>query len=140
MKKTVLAAALAAAAPCFPQGTGAFTGTVSNKEYSVFIAMDFHGPGIEVPGQELFGLLPGYIGDRRDSRAWLIISAGMEGGEARLQISNDYGSEDLEATLVQTSDSTFTLRQVSGSTLKIARNRKWVKLPRELEFKREKPR
>ena len=56
---------------------------------------------------------------------------------AKLQIVNDYGSEDLEATLTLEKDGTYLLTQGSGSTLKIARNRKWVKMPKKLVFTRQ---
>ena len=56
--------------------------------------------------------------------------------EATLSVVNDYGSEDLTATLVCKDDSTFVLRQGSGSSIKIPRDRKWFKLPKNIEFKR----
>ena len=51
-----------------------------------------------LPGQELFGEMPGYFGDRRDSRKWLITDADIEGKTAHLSIINDYGSEDMKST------------------------------------------
>lgn len=51
-----------------------------------------------------------------------------------LGITNDYGSEDLSATLQYNGDGTYILRQVSGSRIKIVVNRKWVKIPTELTF------
>jgi len=51
-----------------------------------------------------------------------------------LQVINDYGSEDLEATFTRKDDGTFELKQGDGSTMKIARDRKWVKLPKTLVF------
>lgn len=50
---------------------------------------------------------------------------------------NDYGSEDLQATLTKNNDGTYTLKQIEGSTIKIARNRKWVKMPKTLIFTRK---
>lgn len=111
-----------------------FKGYIYNKEYNVYIQMDFYHNNIVVPFQEIFGELPGYFGDRQDGRKWLFTNATVKGKSARLQITNDYGSEDLEATLTQVNDSTYELKQGKGSTIKIARNRKWVKMPSTLKF------
>ena len=78
------------------------------------------------------------MGDSIDSRKWLFTSAKVRKNVATLQIINDYGSEDLVATLTKNNDNTFTLKQMDGSTIKIARNRKWKKLPKELVFVRSK--
>ena len=53
---------------------------------------------IKVPGQDIFGEIPGYFGACRDSRKWLITSAKINSSnKASLDIVNDYGSEDLTA-------------------------------------------
>lgn len=112
-----------------------FQGYLYNKKYNVYICMDFYHNNIVVPYQELFGELPGYFGDKQDGRKWLFTSATIRDKHtADLQITNDYGSEDLVAMLTQVNDSTFRLKQGKGSTMKIARNRKWVKMPTELDF------
>lgn len=110
-----------------------FKAYLVNEEYGVFLNIDFTGDGITVPGQELFGSVPGYLGSQRDSRKWLITDAQLTGPtEARLSIVNDYGSEDLVAVLRLNADGTYTLKQGKGSRIKIVENRKWVKLPTEL--------
>ena len=48
---------------------------------------------------------------------------------------NDYGSEDLTATLTVENDSLYVLKQVEGSTLKVPKDGKWQKLPSKLVFK-----
>ena len=50
---------------------------------------------------------------------------------------NDYGSEDLTATLTAENDSVYVLKQIEGSTLKIPNNGKWLKLPKTLELRRQ---
>ena len=89
---------------------------------------------IKVPGQDIFGNVPGYFGASRDSRKWLITSAKLNGtNKASLDIINDYGSEDLTATLTyDPKQNTYTLRQTGGSRLKIVVSRKWVKIPTEI--------
>ncbi len=92
---------------------------------------------MQVPGQEVYGEMPGFFGDIHDGRKWLILEADVKDSVANLQIVNDEGSEDLQAKLTAYADSTFVLEQTEGSTIKIARNRKWVKMPRKLVFKRQ---
>lgn len=111
-----------------------FKGEITNKEYDVYMNIDFYHKNLKVPGQELFGEMPGYFGDRRDSRKWLITDADIEGKTAHLSIINDYGSEDLTADLIALPDGSYELLQKDGSNLKIARNRKWVKIPKNLKF------
>lgn len=111
-----------------------FKGKITNKEYDVYMNIDFYHKNLKVPGQEMFGEMPGYFGDRRDSRKWLITDADIEGKTAHLSIINDYGSEDLTADLIALSDGSYELQQKEGSNLKIARNRKWVKIPKNLKF------
>lgn len=114
-----------------------FKGKITNKEYDVYMNIDFYHKNLKVPGQELFGEMPGYFGDRRDSRKWLITDADIEGKTAHLSIINDYGSEDLTADLIALPDGTYELLQKEGSNLKIARNRKWVKIPKNLKFTKQ---
>jgi hypothetical protein len=49
---------------------------------------------------------------------------------------NDYGSEDLEATLICQNDSTYVLRQGKGSTIKVPNDGKWQRLPQTITLKR----
>lgn len=114
-----------------------FRGEIYNKEYEVSIRFDFYKNNILVPGQDIFGELSGYIKSRRDSRFWLITSAEIDRklGVVTMEIINDYGSEDLVATLTYDKETkTFTLHQKQGSTIKFAKNGKWQKLPSTLVF------
>lgn len=111
-----------------------FKGYLSNNEYEVYLQINFYQNDIKVPGQEIFGTIAGFLGDRKDSRKWLITNAAIEGKTAHLSIINDYGSEDLIADLTLESDGTYSLKQITGSNIKIARNKKWVKIPKKLTF------
>ena len=111
-----------------------FKGYLSNNEYEVYLRINFYQNDIKVPGQEIFGTIAGFLGDSKDSRKWLITNAAIEGKTAHLSIINDYGSEDLIADLTLESDGTYSLKQITGSNIKIARNRKWVKIPKKLTF------
>jgi hypothetical protein len=114
-----------------------FRAYLSNNEYDVFLRINFYEQDVNVPGQDLFGQVPGYLGKKNNSFAWLITSAKINGDKAKLQLINDYGSEDLTATLTRKNDSIYVLKQESGSTLKVPNKSKWLKLPKTLEFKRK---
>ena len=114
-----------------------FRAYLFNKEYSVYLRINFYDEDITVPGQDLYGKLPGYLSKLHNSFYWLITSAEVEGNKATLQMINDYGSEDLTATLTAESDSVYVLKQIDGSTLKVPNNGKWQKLPKTLELKRQ---
>lgn len=108
-----------------------------NDEFQVWLDIDFINKNIIIPGQEIFGELPGYFGAKRDTRKWIISEATVKGKTAKLLIINDYGSEDLTAELRLNSNGTYTLKQLDGSTIKIVVNNKWLKIPKEIVFKRQ---
>lgn len=112
-----------------------FTGYLYNSEYQVFLKINFADKNIVSDAQPLFGEMPGYFGAKRDMREWFITDAKVTGKKtAKLAITNDYGSEDLTATLTYNGDGKYTLTQTGGSRLKIAVNRKWVKIPMKLDM------
>lgn len=114
-----------------------FRAYLFNKEYSVYLRIDFYRENISVPGQDLYGKLPGYLSKQHNSFCWLITSVDVHGKTATMQMINDYGSEDLTATLTAENDSVYVLKQIDGSTLKVPNNGKWQKLPKTMELKRQ---
>lgn len=113
-----------------------FKAYLYDDEYQVMLNIDFYDQKLIVPGQEIFGELPGWFGSKRDGRKWLITAVDIQGETAMLEITNDYGSEDLTASLTHHADGTYTLQQINGSTIKIVVDRKWVKIPKKLILKR----
>ena len=113
-----------------------FRAYLYNNDYEVFMRIDLYDERITVPGQDLYGELPGYLGKKNNTFCWLITSAKIDGNKAELQMINDYGSEDLTATLTAESDSLYVLKQVGGSSLKVPKEGKWQTLPSKLVFKR----
>ncbi len=124
--------------PAFAQKNNEpFRAYLINNEYSVFLKIDLYRENITVPGQDLYGELPGYLSKQHNSFCWLITSAEVDGKTATLQMINDYGSEDLTATLTAENDSIYVLKQIDGSTLKVPNNGKWQKLPKSITFRRQ---
>jgi hypothetical protein len=117
----------------------AFRAYLYNNEYEVYLRINLYDEDIKVPGQELYGTLPGYLGKKNNSFCWVVTSARIKDSKtATLDMINDYGSEDLTATLTRKNDSIYILKQESGSTLKVPKNSKWQKIPKTLELKRRK--
>ena len=115
----------------------AFQGYLYNNEYDVYLRIDFYNESITVPGNELYGKLPGFLGKKNNSFCWAITAATVKDEEtAELNLINDFGSEDLTATLTRQNDSLYVLKQEKGSTLKVPKNGKWQKLPKSLPLKR----
>jgi len=128
---------LATTVSALAQTDSIFRGYLYNEEYKVFIRMNFYENDIVSARQELFGELSGYLGHDIDAREWLFTSATIVNPrKAEIEITNDYGSEDLTATLTAKDNGDYVLKQEEGSRIKIAVNRKWVKLPSSLTFKK----
>ena len=140
MKKTLLTLAFGLLSSCLlaQNEEKVFRAYLFNKEYDVYLRIDFYNESISVPGNELYGKLHGYLGKNNNSFCWPITAAKLKDEHtAELSLINDYGSEDLTATLTQQNDSTYILKQEKGSTLKVPKNGKWLKLPKTLPFKRK---
>ena len=114
----------------------AFKTYLYNDEYEVFLRINFYDKDIKIAGQELYGDLPGYLGRHRYNFYWPVVKADVKKNKATLTMVNDYGSEDLAAQLIQLDDSTYELKQLNGSALKVPNKGKWQKLPKTLLFKR----
>lgn len=134
MKRIIIAiVSLAITLTTYAQNLKVFKGYLYNNEYQVYLDIDFYQKNILVPNQEIFGQLPGYFGAKRDTRKWLITDAKISNDStAQISIINDYGSEDLSATLHRDKNGQYILKQSEGSTIKIVVDRKWVKIPKTL--------
>ena len=139
MKKLFIAAFLCMISPALLAQTPCedFRAYLFNKEYGVFLKIDFCDESITIPGQDFYGSLPGYIGKKANNFIWLITSAEVKSKKATLTMINEFGSEDLVATLTQENDSLYVFRQESGSQLKLSLNGKWQKMPKKMEFIRQ---
>ena len=139
MKRTIIAILMGfLTLPAFAQKEGeAFKGYFYNDQYEVFLRINFYDKNIKIAGQELYGELPGYLGRKSHSFCWVMVNAEIENErKASMTMINDFGSEDLEASLTRKNDSIYIFKQEKGSTVKIPKNGKWQKLPKTLEFKK----
>ncbi|MDY4653279.1 MAG: hypothetical protein SO402_02805 [Prevotella sp.] len=115
-----------------------FKGYYYNDEYNIYLKIDLHSDGLIVPEHEMFGKLPGYLGKKNNSFYWLITTKDIKNKKkAIVEFINDYGSEDLEASLSKKEDGTIILKQLNGSDLKVPNNGKWQKIPKEITLKKK---
>jgi len=136
-KKILLAACLAMLATAI-QAQKNFRAYLYNNEYNVYLRINFYDQDISVPGQDLYGKLPGYLGKLHNSFCWVITACEVKDEQhAEMQLINDFGSEDLTATLTWLNDSTYELKQGAGSTIKVPNKGKWQKLPKTLILKKD---
>lgn len=120
------------------QDSTAFRAYLYNQEYDVYMRINFYRQNIIVPWQQLFGEMPGYLSREGSMYCWLVASVELKDERtALLEMVNDYGSEDLTAQLTQDNDSVYTLRCLNGSPLKMPKDKKWQKLPKQLTFIRK---
>ena len=116
----------------------AFRAHLYNEEEDVYMDINFYEQDVIISGQEVFGKVAGYLARSGNSFCWIVTEAKLKGRKAELEMVNDYGSDDLKATLTQVDDSTYTLQQNNGAALKVPLNGKWHKLPHTLTLKRRK--
>jgi hypothetical protein len=115
----------------------AFIGEFHNNEYNVYIKINFIDKDILVPGQEILGELDGYFGSTQSSHIWPITSSEVEGSSAKIEVINNYGSEDFTASIILKNNNTLEFKHLKGSTFKFPVNKKWQKLPSKLTFIRK---
>ena len=115
----------------------AFIGEFHNNEYNVYIKINFIDKDILVPGQEILGELDGYFGSTQSSHIWPITSSEVEGNTAKIEVINNYGSEDFTTSIILKDNNTLEFKHLKGSTFKFPVNKKWQKLPSKLTFIRK---
>lgn len=109
-----------------------------NEEYKVYFVLNLYEKNVIVPGQEVFGELDGFLGSKQCTQVWAIASSKINSdNNAEIVLINNFGSEDLVATLTHNKDNTYTYEFKEGSTLKFPVNRKWQKIPKKLVFKKK---
>lgn len=109
--------------------------TCPNEKINLNI--DLYDESIEVPGMEMFGPMNGYLnGDIYG--VWYVTGFDIKDDRnVTIKVANDLGSENQKISLIQTSDSTWTLKFEGQQVVKRAVGKKLVKIPRELVMKKK---
>lgn len=104
-----------------------------DPEENITLKMDLYEESIDVPGMEMFGPMHGYLGGNIYG-VWTITSFKIKKDKAVIRLSNDLGSETQEAELMQTSDTTYTLKLTGSTVVKRAEGRKLHKITSTLKM------
>lgn len=114
-----------------------FIGKIYNDELKVYIVMNLADKNITVPQQDIFGNVDGYMACSGTEHVWTIVSSEVKGHTAHIDMINNYGSEDVSASLTLEKDGTYTYKHLSGSTLKFPVGQKWHKIPSKVVFRKK---
>ncbi len=112
-----------------------FKGTFQNDEHEIFLVINLYDKDVTIWNQEIYGKLDGYIGSKRNSLVWMITGSEiLSDKKARIELINDYGSEDADAELTVIDENTIEYSRKSGSNLRFSKNGKWVRMPSKIKF------
>ena len=91
---------------CVLAQDGVFKTKIYNKEHDLVMDINLYEEKVRIPGQEVLGLVYGYLKKTTDSRVWIVMGVEIsdDGRSARIEMINDYGSEDLEASIAVGAD------------------------------------
>ena len=115
-----------------------FKGKFYNDEHEIYIVINLYDKNVTVPGQEIYGEMDGYVGSKRTSLVWMITGSELlSDKKAKIELINDYGSEDADAELVIIDENTIEYTKKSGANLRFSKNGKWVRMPGKIVFKKK---
>lgn len=115
--------------------TDAYKGKFMNKDFRIQANIDFYNQSIAVPGFELDSCY-GYVQGRING-IWIILKVKNIGkNKAVVRAASENGSEavDLEFSIAENG---LSMRQIDDVCIKGIEGRKYVKLPKNLELKRQ---
>ncbi len=115
------------------QAQDKFKGGFINEEFKISLRLNLYDDDIPVPGFELdscYGYLRGGI-----NGAWVILKVVSLGDdEAEVRAVSERGSDAQNLRISVGDDGKLFLRQIDGTNIKGVKGRKYVKLPKEIEF------
>ncbi len=121
--------------PLTLQAQDKFKGGFINEEFKINLRLNLYDDDIPVPGFELdscYGYLRGGI-----NGAWIILKVvALDDDEAEVRAVSERGSDAQNLRISVADDGKLFVRQIDGTSIKGVKGRKYVKLPKEIEFKR----
>ena len=111
-----------------------FKGHFVNDEYKIQMELNLYADSIAVPGMD-DEMCYGYISGNTNGM-WVILKVlKVEKDRAEFRASCDNGSDSQNVELT-VSDGKLVMRQLKDAFIKTVVNRKYVKLPKTVEFHR----
>lgn len=112
-----------------------FRGHYLNQEYKIRFELNLDSAAIEVPGlpdDRCYGFLQGNL-----NGTWIVLKViNRKEGKATVRCACDNGSDGQTLELALKGDSILTMRQTGDANIKTIEGRKYVKLPKVVEFKK----
>lgn len=113
-------------------------GRYSNEQYNLYLVLDVDNPKVKIPGDDIYGEMPGYFGAKGYEHYWMIIECTrVSDNKAEITVINDSGSEDFMATLTEDSEGNITMKHLDGSPFKSVVKGKYVKVSKKVVLKKE---
>ena len=110
-----------------------FKGHFTNDEYKIQMELNLYADSIPVPGIE-DEMCYGYIRGNTNGM-WVILKVvSVEKEKAVVRASCDNGSDSQNVELTVTEGGKLVMRQLKDSYIKTVANKKYVKLPKTVEF------
>ena len=107
---------------------------LSSPSEKINLVLDLYEESIEVPNMEMFGPMNGYMNGNIYG-VWTVTSFRIvDDHTAKVNFSNDLGSETQKTSIVQTGDSTWIMKFEGGNVVKRVNGKKLVKIPGEIVF------
>ncbi len=116
-------------------GEKPFKGVFFNNENRVRIVLDLYEETVSVPDYDFFGKMNGYLGGNVYG-VWFLTSHKVEGNKATLRFSDDRGADSQTVVLTALPDSTFSYEALEGNNIRKVVNRKLVKIPSTMVFRK----
>ena len=112
-----------------------FKGHYLNTDLKVKLEINLNADSIAVPGlpdERCYGYLQGNL-----NGTWVILKVeSVKDNKAVVRAACDNGSDSQTIEFTQTDDRTLVMRLVGDANIKTIEGRKYVKLPKNLPFKR----
>lgn len=113
-----------------------FKGKFMNNELRIQANVDFYDQSIAVPGFEMDSCY-GYVQGRING-VWIILKVkNVDEDKALVRAASENGSDAVDLEFSKTEDG-LIMRQVDDVCIKGIEGRKYVKLPKDLELKKQK--
>lgn len=113
-------------------------GTFVSSSPRAKLCIDLYEESVNVPGMDLFGPMNGYLAGTDVYGTWMVTSYKViDHSHASVRLSNDLGSETQAAELTLSGDTALVFRMVGSCVMKQRDGKRLIKLPQELNFRRE---
>lgn len=109
---------------------------LSSPSEKINLVLDLYEESVEVPNMEMFGPMNGYMNGNIYG-VWTVTSFRIvDDRTAKVNFSNDLGSETQNTVITQTSDSTWTMKFEGANVVKRVNGKKLVRIPGEVIFRK----